>query len=112
MSREQREFLDLLTEEMSDPKYQEELRALVTQRPQVYREKVEAQELGMSSIRKTDEGYKKGSQPAPQNEVDAALERADKRMLRESPMLIEQKLVFKNGMLLPDKAAYMKVKAE
>ena len=55
---------------------------------------------------------KKGSQPAPQNEVDAALERADKRMLRESPMLIEQKLVFKNGMLLPDKAAYMKVKAE
>ena len=112
MSREQREFLDLLTEEMSDAKYQEELRALITQRPQVYREKVESQELGMSSIRKTDEGYKKGSQPAPQNEVDAALERADKRMLRESPMLIERKLVFKNGMLLPDKAAYMKVKAE
>ena len=59
MSREQREFLDLLTEEMSDTKYQEDLRALITQRPQVYREKVEAQELGMSSIRKTDEGYKK-----------------------------------------------------
>ena len=110
MSAEQKEFLVTLTEEMSDVKYQKELRALITQRPQVYREKVEAQELGMSSIRKTDDGYKKGSQPAPQNEVDAALERADKRMLRESPMLIEQKLVFKGGLLLPDEIAYKKAK--
>tara|TARA_R100000005_G_C4993153_1_gene200249 strand:+ start:2239 stop:2574 length:336 start_codon:yes stop_codon:yes gene_type:complete len=108
----QDEFLEMLTAELSDPKMQEELRAVITQRPEVFRDKVEAQELGMYSIRKTDDGYKKGNQAAPQSEIDAALKKADERMLRESPMLIERKLVFKGGLLLPDKKAYKKMKAE
>jgi len=102
----QDEFLQLLTAEVSDPKYQEEIRQVVTKRPIVYREKVEAQELSERGIRKTDDGYKKGSQPAPQNEVDAALRDADERMLRESPMLMQHKLIFKGGMLLPDIKKY------
>jgi len=103
---EQDEFLEMLTAELSDPKYQEEIRQVVTKRPEVYREKVEAQELGGRGIRKTEGGYKKGSQPASQSEVDAALNDADKRMLRESPMLIQHKLIFKGGLLLPDHEAH------
>ena len=106
------EYMELLTVEMSDPKYQKEMREVVTKTPVAYRNKVESQELGMENIMKTKEGYEQNNKPAPQGSIDAALKRADERMLRESPALIQHKLAFKGGLLLPDKAQYKKIKAE
>ena len=106
------EYMELLTVEMSDPKYQKEMREVVTKTPKTYRNRVESQELGDENIMKTEEGYKQNNKPAPQGLIDAALKRADERMLRESPALIQHKLVFKGGLLLPDKAQHKKIKAE
>jgi len=112
VSGPQDEYLELLTIEMSDPKYQKEMREVVTKTPENYRNKVEAQELGDENIMKTEEGYKQNNKPAPQGSIDAALKRADERMLRESPSLIEYKLVFKSGLLLPNKKQYAEMKAK
>jgi hypothetical protein len=111
VSGPQDEFLEMLKAELSDPKYQEELRMVITQRPENYRKKVEAQELGMENIMETEEGYRQNNKPAPQGAVDAALKRADERMLRESPLLQEKNLKFSGGMLVPDIAKYKKMKA-
>lgn len=108
MSRELREFITMLKEEMLNAKEQSEIQTLIKNKPEIYREKVEGQELGMDGIMKTKEGYTQNGKPAPQHSIDAALSRADKRMLRESPLLQERKLKFEGGNLVPDLAAYEK----
>ena len=108
VSNEFDEFMTLLTEEMLDANIQYETQLLIKNRPEVYRKKVEAQELGIDNIMETTDGYRQNGEPAPQHSIDAALRRADERMLRESPLLQEQKLKFSGGNLIPDKAAYKK----
>lgn len=108
VSNELDEFMEMLKESMLNAKEQAELQLLVKNRPEIYREKVEAQELGIDGIMKTTDGFRQNGKPAPQHSIDAALRRADERMLRESPLLQERKLKFSGGNLIPDKAAYKK----
>jgi hypothetical protein len=106
VSDEVDEFIDIFTEELLNPKIQKETQMVIKNRPEIYREKVEAQEFGMDGIMKTKEGYIQNGRSAPQHSIDAALRRTDERMLRESPLLIERKLEFKGGNLVPDKQAH------
>ena len=106
------ELMVLLREEISDPKYQEEIREVITKTPEAYRNKVEAQELGFDNIMKTEDGYTQNNKPAPQGSIDAALRRTDERMLRESPSLLQYKLRFTGGLLVPDEKEYKKAKME
>ena len=99
-------FFEGLVHDMQNPKIQAELLLVVKNMPKEYRNKVENQELGLDGIRKTKEGYIQNGRPAPQDSIDAALRRVDMRMLRESPVLIEKKLKFVGGELIPDKMAY------
>lgn len=96
-----------LTTEMLDPGRQEELRQIVTQSPPSFRQTVEQQELGMDGINRNEAGEyeQRGKTPDPST-LKAALDRVDKRMLRESPSLVTYKLKFKGGQLVPDIDAY------
>ena len=106
------EFMEMLKLEVSKPKYQKEIREVITNKPDAYREMVEAQELGFADIMKTEDGYRQNNKPAPQGSIDAALHRADERMLRESPFLFEHKLRFSGGLLVPDEKEYKKIGKE
>ena len=55
------ELVEHLTLEMLKPKEQAELRQLITQTPELYRDKIENQEFGFAGIRKANEGYKKAN---------------------------------------------------
>ena len=98
---------DHFTSEMLKPSSQKELHQLVTQSPESFRRVVEQQELGLDGINKNEAGEyeQRGSSPDP-IVLKAALDRVDKRMLRESPALVTHKLKFMGGNLVPDKKAY------
>ena len=59
-----------------------------------------------------EDGYTQNNKPAPQGSIDAALRRTDERMLRESPSLLQYKLRFTGGLLVPDEKEYKKAKME
>jgi len=86
------EFFDEFNVEILKPEYQAELREVITKSPEAYRKVVEQQEKGLES---TDD----------ESATNAALNRVDKRMMTESPALMEQKLrVTNDGILLDVKA--------
>ena len=106
-----REFDELmetqLTPEMMKPEYQEELFQVVTKTPEGFRAVIEQQELSLEGINRNEAGdYEQRGKPPNQSVLKAALDRVDKRMLRESPALKTYKLEFKGGALVPDIKAY------
>ena len=106
------EYMEILKDEVSKPKYQKEMREVIVSKPDAYRDMVEAQELGLDDIMKTEDGYRRNNKPAPQGSIDAALRRTDERMLRESPSLLQYKLRFTGGLLIPDEKEHKKAKKE
>lgn len=103
------EVIELLTVEMLNPKMQTEMRQVITQTPEIYREMVENQELGFAGIRKTLEGHvKTNGAKATEVDIQKVMKTVDKRMLTESPSLIEHKLKYIAGNLVPDKIAHKK----
>tara|TARA_R110002020_G_scaffold35001_1_gene105967 strand:- start:502 stop:864 length:363 start_codon:yes stop_codon:yes gene_type:complete len=104
------ELMNEMIEEYKKPKNQEEIQEAVKNSPPSYREKVEAEELRDNNIAKIEGGYRyiQGNGSPDDVEIDSILRIVDARMLRESPLLMEQKLKFSGGMILPDMSRYDK----
>lgn len=100
-------YRDMVTDYSKDS-VQKELKEVITQLPREFREMKEAQELALDGIMKTHEGYKKDGRLIPEEDVQGTMARVDRIMLVESPLLQERKLIFRGGLLLPDKDALMR----
>ena len=82
---------------------QAELHQIVTQNPEEYFQKVKRQEMRLSDFVEEDGTVmRKSGDSATQEEIEAMNERVEKRMLTESPALIEHKLTYRGGTLEPD----------
>lgn len=102
------EFLNVhMKEAFLDPKVQAELKQLVTQRPEPFREVLETRELRMEGIKKNDAGeYQQNGSEVDPTVLKAALDRVNKMMLRESPALPEFQLRLDGEDLVPDAESY------
>mgnify|MGYP001279096163 CR=1 FL=1 len=86
---------------------QSDLHQIVTQNPEEYLKRVKKQEMLESDFVEEDGTVmKKSGDLAEQEEINAMNERVEKRMLTESPALIEHKLTYRGGTLEPDFAAH------
>tara|TARA_B100000424_G_scaffold192655_1_gene150264 strand:- start:675 stop:1046 length:372 start_codon:yes stop_codon:yes gene_type:complete len=105
------ELMNEIIEEYKKPKNQEKIQEAVKSSPASYREKVEREELRFNGIEETQGGYRytKGNGSPSEGEIDSVFQRVDARMLRESPLLIEQKLKFSGGVIIPDMSRYDKM---
>ena len=84
-----------------------ELRKIVIEGPEEYFQKVKRQEMRLSDFVEEDGTVmKKSGDPATQEEINAMNETVEKRMLTESPALIEHKLTYRGGILEPDFTAH------
>ena len=86
---------------------QAELHNIVTKNPEEYLKKVKRREMRLSGL--VEEGgtvMRKSGDPATQEEINAMNETVEKRMLTESPALIEHKLTYRGGILEPDFTAH------
>jgi hypothetical protein len=82
---------------------QSDLRKIVIEGPEEYFQKVKRQEMKLSGLE--EEGgtvMRKSGDSATQEEIEAMNERVERRMLTESPALIEHKLKLVGGILEPD----------
>ena len=101
------DLMDELAKEMKGEKVQDDMRQVITQSPASVRKQIEEQELAIEGIKKDEGGnYTQNGRQPNESVLKAALDRVDKRMLRESPALQEYKLKFSGGSLVPDVAAY------
>ena len=92
---------------------QSELRMIITQKPEQYLEKVTKEEMAISGLLHGDDTLMNESgNPATQEEINAMNERVEKRMLTESPALIEHKLTYRGGILEPDFTLHEKDRRE
>lgn len=86
---------------------QSELREIVIKGPEEYLKKVKRQEMVESGfVEENGTIMKKSGDPATQKEINAMNETVEKRMLTESPALVEHKLTYRGGILEPDFAAH------
>jgi len=82
---------------------QAELRQIVTQNPEEYLKRVKREEMLVSDfVEESGTVMRKSGDSATQEEINAMNERVEKRMLTESPALIEHKLTYRGGTLEPD----------
>ena len=100
-------YRDMVTDYSKDS-VQKELKEVITQLPREFRKMKEAQELALDGIMKTNEGYRRNGRVIPEEEVQATMDRVDRIMLVESPLLQERKLILRGDLLLPDKDALMR----
>ena len=92
---------------------QAELRKIVIEGPEEYFQKVKRQEMRLSDFVEEDGTVmKKSGDPATQEEINAMNETVEKRMLTESPALIEHKLIYRSGRLEPDFVLHEKGRRE
>lgn len=103
------ELMNELIEEYKKPKEQEEIQEAV-KNYQPYRDKVETEELRDNNIAKIEGGYTyiQGDGTPTEGEIDSVLRLVDTRMLRECPLLLQMKLKFSAGIILPDMSRYDK----
>jgi len=87
------EFFDEFNAELIKPKYQAELREVVTKGPEAYRKVVEQQEKGLEF---TDD----------ESATNAVLNRVNKRMMTESPALMSQRLRVTTDGIIADVVAH------
>ena len=82
---------------------QAELHQIVTQNPEEYLKRVKREEMLVSDfVEESGTVMRKSGDSATQEEIEAMNERVEKRMLTESPALIEHKLTYRGGTLEPD----------
>jgi|TARA_R110000824_G_scaffold10401_5_gene45958 hypothetical protein len=92
-----------MREEYADKDTQSELRKIVIEGPEEYFQKVKRQEMRLSDfVEESGTVMRKSGDSATQEEINAMNERVEKRMLTESPALIEHKLTYRGGTLEPD----------
>jgi hypothetical protein len=82
---------------------QSDLRKIVIEGPEEYLKKVKRREMRLSGlVEETGTVMRKSGDSATQEEIEAMNERVEKRMLTESPALIEHKVKLVGGILEPD----------
>ena len=82
---------------------QSELRQIITQKPEEYLKRVKREEMLASDfVEEAGTVMRKSGNSATQEEIEAMNERVEKRMLTESPALIEHKVKLIGGILEPD----------
>tara|TARA_R110001592_G_scaffold345122_3_gene636826 strand:- start:720 stop:1046 length:327 start_codon:yes stop_codon:yes gene_type:complete len=95
-------WLKELTKVYQDKDIQTDVQKAITEGPEEYRKKVTTDEYRLAGIPEDSEGEK-----------DEYVEMVvNKRMMTESPMLNEYKLVNKGGILTPDLVQQRKIKPE
>jgi len=98
---------DMVTD-YSKSSVQEELKEVLTKMPADFRDTVETRELRLEGIEKEGDGYFRDRKPVPDEILEHVMNRVDELMLTTSPLLYEYGLVYRGGVLLPDKAALMR----